>query len=165
MNPYKRLDFWALSISIFLILFGILVDASSRSLINDNGLGSDQTLDFVVVGGNALSSLSNPINPLPKVVKTLPVVVTAYSSTPGQTDDTPFITASGSTVRKGIVANNLLPFGTKIRMPEIYGEVILTVEDRMSRKKSNYHIDVWFSDYHQALAFGAKNTHIEVLEL
>ena len=39
------------------------------------------------------------------------VWLTAYSSSVDETDDTPFITASGKHVRDGIVATNFLPFG------------------------------------------------------
>ena len=114
--------------------------------------------------GNSLISLANPTNPEPEVAWKLNVVVTAYSSTIGQTDDTPLITASGKGVKDGVVANNILPFGTKIRMPELYGDKIFVVEDRMSWKKSNYHVDVWFPSYSEALNFGAKKTYIEILE-
>ena len=75
-----------------------------------------------------------------KAIKTIQVIVTAYSSTPDQTDDTPFITASGKSVADGIIASNLFPFGTKIRIPKLYGDKIFTVEDRMNKKKGNYMI-------------------------
>lgn len=99
-----------------------------------------------------------------EVKKTVKMVVTAYSSTPDQTDDTPNITASGEHVAEGIVANNMLPFGTKIRIPELYGDKIFVVEDRMHRRKGIYHVDIWFSEYQQAKNFGATITKIEVLE-
>ena len=110
------------------------------------------------------SLLPSSLLPTPKVVKTINVIITAYPSTPGETDDTPFITASNTTVRDGIIANNLLPFGTKIRIPELYGDKVFTVEDRMSSKKGYYHFDIWFSSRQGAKDFGAKLTHIEVLE-
>jgi len=91
-------------------------------------------------------------------------VVTAYSSTVAQTDSDPFITAAGTWVKEGIVASNLLPFGTEIRIPEIYGEKIFVVEDRMSWRKGEYHIDIWFPSYWEALNFGTKKTYIEILE-
>jgi len=106
---------------------------------------------------------SSPL-PEPKVSKTIKVIITAYSSTPEETDDTPFITAANTMVRDGIIANNLLPFGTKIRIPELYGDKIFTVEDRMSSKKGYYHFDIWFPSKEEAKEFGAKLTHIEVLE-
>ena len=99
-----------------------------------------------------------------KVVQKLKVVVTAYSSTPEETDDTPFITASGEEVADGIVANNLLPFGTKIRIPELYGDKVFTVLDRMNRRKSDYHFDIWFPSKGEAITFGVKTAEIEVLE-
>lgn len=99
-----------------------------------------------------------------KVTKKIKMVVTAYSSTPEQTDSTPFITASGKNVADGIVANNMLPFGTKIRIPEVYGDKIFVVEDRMHQRKGKYHLDIWFPEYSQAKNFGAKIIYIEVLE-
>lgn len=96
-------------------------------------------------------------------IKTVFVIVTAYSSTPWETDDTPHITASGTYVRDGIVAANFLPFGTKIRIPQIFGDKVFVVEDRLSPEKK-YHIDVWFPSYEEALHFGAHLTYIEILK-
>lgn len=106
---------------------------------------------------------ANPIQSTASVKK-IKMVITAYSSEVGQTDSTPFITASGSTVRDGIVANNLLSFGTKVRLPELYGDKVFIVEDRMNRKKGNYHLDIWFASTHEAKHFGSTITYIEVLE-
>lgn len=97
-----------------------------------------------------------------KIEKTLKVWVTAYSSTPEETDDTPFITAWNTQVRDGIVATNLLPFGSKIRIPELFGDKIFTVEDRMHRRKTDF-VDVWMETKLQALEFGISKTSIEVL--
>ena len=159
----KRLLIEAAKIIILLILFSTLSQLYSQ-IGQEKDISFNIMPSFSFIQGNTLSSLSNPANPPPRVVKELPVIVTAYSSTESQTDDTPFITASGSYVRDGIVANNLLPFGTRIRIPEVYGDKIFVVEDRMNRKKGYYHIDVWLSSYLQALSFGAKRTTIEVLE-
>ena len=130
---------------------------------NDNQKGIEDAPVFILSQGSFLVPLSNPANPPLKVVRTINTVITAYSSTPEQTDDTPFTTASNKDVRDGIVANNLLPFGTQIRIPELYGDKVFVVEDRMSRRKGNYHFDIWFSDYDQALVFGAERTYIEIL--
>jgi len=119
---------------------------------------------FATIQGQALLPISSIPQTEIKVVRRIKVVTTAYSSTTCQTDNTPFITASGSYVKDGIVANNLLPFGTKIRIPELYGERIFVVEDRMNQKKGYYHVDVWFSSYWEAKCFGAKNTYIEIIE-
>jgi len=92
------------------------------------------------------------------------VVLTAYSSTVEQTDSTPFITANGTYVRDGIVANNGLPFGTEIRIPELFGEKVFSVQDRMHWRKGGYHFDIWFPTYEQARNFGVKYAYVEVLE-
>ncbi|MEK7138345.1 MAG: hypothetical protein AAB787_02435 [Patescibacteria group bacterium] len=98
-----------------------------------------------------------------EVANTLNLWVTAYSSTPEETDDTPFITASGSTVRDGIVATNLLPFGTKVMIPEHFGEKVFVVEDRMHSRKTN-NLDVWMPSKQEALKFGITEAKILVLK-
>ena len=118
--------------------------------------------EILTIQENSLISFS-PL-PEPKVIDRIRIVVTAYSSTVSQTDDDPFTTAAGTKVRDGIIANNLLPFGTKVRLPELYGDKIFTVEDRMNPKKGYYHFDIWFSSYLEAKDFGAKNTYAEILE-
>ena len=107
--------------------------------------------------------IPNVAPPQPEVSQTIKVVVTAYSSTVAQTDDSPFITASNKSVRNGIVANNLLQFGTNVRLPELFGDRIFQVEDRMNRRKGNYHVDVWFPTTEEALEFGSKITTLEIL--
>lgn len=99
-----------------------------------------------------------------KAVDTINVVITAYSSTEDQTDDTPFTTASNKTVTDGIIANNMLPFGTKVRIPDLFGDKIFVVEDRMNRRKSDYHFDIWFPSRELAVNFGVKTAELEVLE-
>ncbi len=91
------------------------------------------------------------------------VWMTAYSSTPDQTDDTPFITASNTEVRHGVVAANFLPFGTEIQIPEIFGDEIFTVEDRMHRRKTDF-VDIWMPTRQDAKKFGVKRVKIAVLE-
>jgi len=97
--------------------------------------------------------------------KKIKVIITAYSSTVWQTDDTPFITANGSNVRDGIVANNMLPFGTEVKIPELYGNKVFTVEDRMHPRLGDYRFDIWFPTLEQAQEFGIKETYIEVTEI
>ncbi len=92
----------------------------------------------------------------------LPVVVTAYSSDVDQTDDTPFITASGERVRDGIVAANFLPMGTKIKIPKLFGEKIFVVKDRMAKRFTD-RVDVWFNDRSSAIKFGLRKAEIVVL--
>lgn len=93
--------------------------------------------------------------------KKVRVSMTAYSSTPGQTDSTPFITANGSHVKDGIVAANFLPFGTKVRIPEVFGDKVFSVEDRMNARYY-YKIDVWMPTYEEAKNFGIKYVEVEI---
>ena len=125
---------------------------------------SQENPQFLLLNSNSLLALSNPLSPEPKVVKKINVLATAYSSTPWETYGDPFITASGTYVKDGIVANNQWPFGTKIRFPELYGDKIFVIEDRMHWRKGSYHFDIWFPSHRQAKNFGAKRTYIEVLE-
>ena len=152
---------------ILVIFFGILFDPSVFSSSNTQGgktgLEARETSGFIISENNALVALSNPNNPVSPVVRRLPAVITGYSSSPLETDDDPYITAAGIRVREGIVANNFFPFGTKIRIPELFGDRVFVVEDRMSWKKGNYHFDIWFPSYWQAKSFGAKRTYIEIL--
>lgn len=98
------------------------------------------------------------------VVKTVKMSASGYNSLPDQTDSTPFITASNKHVADGIVANNGLPFGTKVRMPEIFGEKVFTVEDRMHPRMGTQKIDIWFAEYADAIKFGRKTVKVEILE-
>ena len=105
------------------------------------------------------------------IKETLLVEVSGYSSTPDQTNCQPFITASGNRVRDGIVAANFLEFGTKIRIPEYFGDKEFVVEDRMNSryslpKNDSYdgHVDVWFYTRQEAKDMGRVLTEIEVIE-
>jgi len=91
------------------------------------------------------------------------VLVTAYSSTHDQTDASPFITANGTYVYDGVVACNFLPFGTKIKFPEVYGDKIFTVQDRMASRNS-HKIDIWMTSRSAALQFGVQKLAFEVIE-
>lgn len=90
------------------------------------------------------------------------VWVTAYSSTPEETDDTPFVTASMTEVRDGIIAANFLPFGTKVLIPELFGDKIFVVEDRMHQRKKNF-VDIWMNSKQDALNFGIARAEIVIL--
>ena len=46
-------------------------------------------------------------------------VITAYTSSPDETDDTPDLTASGSKAGPGVYASNEFPFGTMLSIGEI----------------------------------------------
>ena len=112
-----------------------------------------------VVTGDSITAVN-----MPKVPNTIRTTLTAYSSTPDQTDDTPFITASNTTVRDGVIASNFLAFGTKVQIPSLFGDKVFTVEDRMAKKHSDK-IDIWFLERNSAKRFGVvKDAEVVILD-
>ncbi len=92
--------------------------------------------------------------------------VSGYNPVPEQTDSTPCITASGKDIcnhEVDVVAANWLKFGTKIRIPEYFGDRIFTVEDRMNKRYPN-NTDVLFYDKQEAREFGRRTLVIQILE-
>ena len=124
---------------------------------------------------NVLIQTNNPITAISKKTtneavlnpqissRTIPVIVTAYSSTVDQCDSTPFLTASGARVHDGTLAANFLRFGTKVKFPTIYGEKIFIVEDRMKPSVSRK-VDLWFPARNEAIIFGVKKTEMLILD-
>jgi 3D (Asp-Asp-Asp) domain-containing protein len=118
---------------------------------------------FKEKGDKLLLNVKNDKEKVVNNLKSFVVWITAYNSTFDQTDDTPFITASNKFVRDGIVASNFLPFGTKIKIPSLFGDKIFVVEDRMRQDKNN-HIDIWMEDISKAKEFGIKRAKIFIVE-
>jgi len=167
---------------IFILLIALILPVGLLSIKQENQkqevLKNEKVekieQNLIIIQNNTLLAIASPLvvqrpqtiiieKPEPKVVERIKMTITAYSSTPDQTDDTPFITASNSWVRKGIVANNFFPFGTKIRIPEYFGNKVFVIEDRMHWRKSNEHVDVWFSSRQQATNFGITRAYVEIL--
>ena len=124
-------------------------------------VGNNQELRqnlFLITGSDSFMSVNAPLEPKP-----MKVILTAYSSTHDQTDDTPFITASNTRVRDGVVAANFLAFGTQIKIPSLFGDKVFTVEDRMARKHPDK-IDIWFPERHLAKKFGVKEVEVIVMQ-
>lgn len=98
-----------------------------------------------------------------KVVRS---VITAYNSVPGQTDDTPCITADGTdlcTTKSPTVAANWLPFGTKVKIPSLFGDKIFVVHDRMNKRYGYGRMDVWFdASVAEARKFGVQRVDVEI---
>ena len=94
--------------------------------------------------------------------KILSVYATAYNSVPEQTDDAPFITASGTYTRDGIIAANFLPFGTALKIPDIFGDKVFVVEDRMNERYGD-RIDIWMETIEEAKKFGLRKVKIVIL--
>lgn len=93
----------------------------------------------------------------PLITNTIYATVYAYSSEVNQTDSDPFTTADGSRVKKGIVANNCLEFGTRVI---IRGE-IYEVHDRMHSRYDCSTFDIWMKSKEEAKNWGKK--YLEVI--
>lgn len=96
------------------------------------------------------------------------MIVTGYSSTVDQTDSTPYQAASGLSVFDGMVAQNNLPFGTQLQIPEKYGGRVFEVQDRMNSRYTDsesgfQHLDIWFPSRAEAERFGIDTTQVVVL--
>ncbi|HDP37002.1 MAG TPA: hypothetical protein ENN27_03965 [Candidatus Atribacteria bacterium] len=151
-----------LSISFFSPWSGLIVEGSPSTIIN----GSEQEIlsandDFY---HNSSATFFATVNSLQPSIETRKITVTAYSSTPDQTDDSPFITASGAWVYDGVIASNFLPFGTKVRFPELFRDKVFTVDDKMHERFTDTRVDIWFPDRESAQEFGIKETIMEILE-
>ncbi len=100
-----------------------------------------------------------------KPIKTQYVDITAYSSAVEECDSDPFVAADGSVVFDGMVAANFLPFGTKIRLPDYYGDKVFEVRDRMNARYT-YRIDIWMANKKDTFVWGVKRkTKVEILEM
>lgn len=126
---------------------GVTVPAETReSAVSDNPVRIDNIA---------------PLRP----ILTYKVDMTAYNSEIGQTDADPFTAADGTTTYDGMVAANFLPFGTKVRIPELFGDKVFIVHDRMNRRYW-YRVDVWMKEKPAAKKFGLhRNVNIEIVEL
>ena len=96
-----------------------------------------------------------------KGIQPIKVPVTMYSSEIGQTDATPYITASGRRVCDGIVACNLLPFGTRLVIEGF--DVVFVVQDRLAPKYSD-RIDIWTSNTQVAKLWGKQTLRVWILD-
>lgn len=100
---------------------------------------------------------------------------TAYNSTPGQTDSTPFVTATGTRVRSGVVAlsRDLLgrfPYGTRLTIEDLSGRYssylrgrVFIVEDTMNVRIGNT-VDIWMVSRGEAMSWGNRNIRITAVQ-
>lgn len=121
----------------------------------------DSQLTRIVVQDSFDGELKAAKDILPKSVRH--VTITAYSSVAWQTDDSPFITADGSHVTDGVVAANFLKFGTRIRIPDLFGDKVFEVHDRMHQRFSD-RVDIWMPSVADGRRFGIqRGVRIEIL--
>jgi len=100
-----------------------------------------------------------------EIKKTIYTTVTAYSSSVDECGADPFTMASGDRVFDGAIAHQYLPFNTKVRFPEVFGEKIFVVKDRLGPQfTSYYHVDMWVHSKVEAKAWGARVVKMEILK-
>lgn len=88
--------------------------------------------------------------------------VTAYTSSPEETDDTPFITASGSFVDETTLAcPAFLPFGTKV---EIEGKMFVCKDRMNQRYRYDHYYDMWVQTKEEARDWGRQTVAIRIYE-
>jgi 3D (Asp-Asp-Asp) domain-containing protein len=120
-------------------------------------------LTLILALGFVQATPNTPVSAIePTPIKTVNATVFAYTSTVGQTDASPFTTASGAAVADGIVANNCLPFGTVVSFPDQFGTKKFVVQDRMAARYGCNSFDIWFSNTQAALQFGKRYTKVNV---
>ena len=116
-----------------------------------------------VIGNNRL-----PENNDLAVNNTKTIVFTAYNSEVGQCDDSPCVTANGFNVCKhgaqDTIAMNGVKFGTKLRIPELFGDKVFVVRDRMNARYDSSRADIWMVDKKDAKQFGVKIAKVEFLQ-
>lgn len=93
------------------------------------------------------------------VQETLEAKVTAYSSSPEETDSTPDITANGErTAEGGIACPRKYPFGTLFYI----NELIYRCNDRMHIRFDD-RFDLWMPNKKSAIKFGIQKQNVKVI--
>lgn len=138
------------------------INSSYPSLNNEEKRNDDNSDEFDL---NWLQE-ADEIEKL-RVIRSSIHFITAYNSLPEQTNDQPCITANGFNVcEHGIedtIAANFLRFGTKVRIPDLFGDRIFIVRDRMNQRYPD-RVDIWMLEKLDAIQFGIRKARIEVVD-
>ena len=90
--------------------------------------------------------------------------VTCYSLVEFSSDG---ITASGKEVAYGMVASNVLPFGTKVKI-EGFGDKVFVVEGRFMTGWTRADLDIYFGDglnaYKKCVEWGKRDLNVLILQ-
>ncbi len=142
------------------LMFAVIVFTPVKT----QAVGLSDVFDFFSIGSVAEavtiadSTTNFPVANNREPIRTLKVIATAYSSDPAQTDDTPCIGAMprynlcDAFITNGTedtIAANFLPLGTKVRFPELYGDKIFTVRDRMNSRYNYENIGYYRIDFYK----------------
>lgn len=158
----KIVRFWILFATFFALEFAVPLfahEVHAAPLVAARDAMRTRLMSTPVPQRNMCDYIS--CGPVIRVVRETTMAVTAYSSTPDQTFGNPFITASGTHVHPGTFALNGIPFGTKLRIPDYFGDRIFIVEDRMHSRYSSYHGDIWMESRGEAIQWGVRRVRVE----
>jgi len=150
-------------------LIGSLVTKTPLNQINN---ASSSTKESQATGSSEISDLNqnniaSSSQKQYKIISSSVRKITAYNSEVAQTDNDPCITANGFDICKhgqeDTIAANFLSFGTRVKIPSLFGDRIFIVRDRMN-KKNDGRVDIWMKQKTKALKFGVKIAKIEIVE-
>lgn len=118
---------------------------------------------FIAIIGNLKSTITyvraEEVE-LPRL-ETITAEVTAYTSSVDETDDTPFLTASGETTAPGTIAcPSRFKFGTMIQIEKR----IFKCNDRMHKRfRDTNHFDIWVESKAEARQWGRKTVEVSII--
>lgn len=142
---------------------------NQEEIIRNESLVKEAAIDTEAAKITTETMIATPEDAAPatKILKTSTHTITAYNSEAAQTDDSPCITANGFNVcehgEEDTIAANFLKFGTKVQIPELFGDRVFVVRDRMNARHAN-RVDIWMKERSDALKFGVKIAKIQVIE-
>ncbi len=128
------------------VVWDVSIDSTRTEAESPESMDSDQpqTGVWTTPAPSTLELRMMSPNDIPyRVVERRWVWLTVYNSDPKQTDDTPWTGASGRLMIPNDAASNGLPIGTRFRIPAIFGQQPITVEDRMKQDKGPNALDYW----------------------
>lgn len=164
LNTSRKI--WVKRVVAVLAIISFVVSAGNPQAVDAISLADLFGLGFV----NAIEPSELPTSSDREPMRTILVVVTAYSSTPDQTDSTPCIAAKGFDLCEAYtqfgegntIAANFLAINKHIKLPDLFGDKTFVVRDRMNERYGNGRIDVWMPTREMAKEFGVKRVRMEV---
>lgn len=141
----------------------------ARKTVRKSSLGSSLTLFFLAIlmvftiyailelfNAGTTYAAQEPSEPAGTIA-----IVTAYTSSVDETDDTPFITASGERTKRGVLAcPKKYEFGTKVL---IEGRQY-TCADRMNQRyRDKECFDIWVETKSEAFDWGRRTLEVKIL--
>lgn len=151
------------SVALFALILHIFNPGLARATTLEELTNAELAQIPTILAETEAGRMFHPDVKVIKADRRIRATITAYTSTPGQTDDTPFIAASGKHVYDGMIAANGLPFGTIIKIPSLYGEKEFVVDDRMNARYGYGRMDVWLDTSRaEARKFGVKRVDVEI---